>query len=162
VGLLAISIPRIGSDGGNDTRAAAEADAADASADDLRLLATDTDLNPESLEAAAEAYVSQRTASQEGQTAEAAPNASAAASGSIPARSLSAGKTAQALRCLRSAFAGFPGQVTRLERVTFEGSPAYLAYVLEGPGAGQPADAVTLWVASTTDCSILSLTSASL
>jgi hypothetical protein len=161
VGLLVVSIPRIGSGGRDDTRASVEAGTSDAPAD-LRLLATDIDLDPGSLQDAAKAFVTQRATSSEDQAAEAAPGAPTAASVAAPARSLGAGRTDTALRCLRSAFTGFPGQVVRLERVTFEGSQAYLAYVLEGPGAGQPADTVSLWVASAADCSILSLTSASL
>ena len=47
----------------------------------------------------------------------------------------------------------------RLVEASFEGTPAYLAFVLEGPGADQPADQMTVWVAARDDCSIVSLTS---
>ena len=70
-----------------------------------------------------------------------------------------AARSAEALRCLRTAFEGFPGDPVRLVEASFEGTPAYLAFVLEGPGADQPADQMTVWVAARDDCSIVSLTS---
>ena len=68
-------------------------------------------------------------------------------------------RSSEALRCLRTAFEGFPGDPVRLVEASFEGTPAYLAFVLEGPGADQPADQMTVWVAARDDCSIVSLTS---
>ena len=70
-----------------------------------------------------------------------------------------AARSSEALRCLRTAFEGFPGDPVRLVEASFEGTPAYLAFVLEGPGADQPADQMTVWVAARDDCSIVSLTS---
>lgn len=157
VGLLAVVIPRIGSDASGDATSAPETVAADQRGE-LRLVAGNRDLDPSSLEAAAEAYVSdQRIA--EAAEASGVAGASAAAP---PAPTLGIAKTEAALACVRSAFEGFPGTVVGLERVIFEGSPAILATVLEGPGAGQPPDTVSLWVASVPDCSTVSIASASL
>jgi len=74
-------------------------------------------------------------------------------------KTVGAAPSAEALRCLRTAFEGFPGDPVRLVEASFEGTPAYLAFVLEGPGADQPADQITVWVAARDDCSIVSLTS---
>ena len=54
------------------------------------------------------------------------------------------------------------GELQTLIRARFKGTPAYLAVFTEGPGAGQPADTVTVWVLATTDCRILSFSSAQL
>jgi len=40
----------------------------------------------------------------------------------------------------------------RMIQAKFEGTPAYIAVFAEGPGAGQPADHVVIWVVSTQDC----------
>jgi hypothetical protein len=48
----------------------------------------------------------------------------------------------------------------QVKRASFEGEPAYLGYVLEGPGAGRPPEALSIWVAAIDDCSILTIASA--
>jgi hypothetical protein len=68
--------------------------------------------------------------------------------------------SARATECLRTAFTGHPGDLVRIRRATFDGTPAYLGYVLESPGAGQPATLVSIWVAAVEDCSIVTFTSA--
>jgi hypothetical protein len=70
--------------------------------------------------------------------------------------------TDDALECLRAAFPTLSGGPIRLIAARFEGTPAYLGLFLTGPGAGQPPDTATVWVAARHDCSILSSTQASL
>jgi hypothetical protein len=68
-----------------------------------------------------------------------------------------------AFRCVRRAFEEQPtGRLTRLIQARFEGRAAYIAVYLEGPGANQPPDAGTVWVAARDDCSILSFAQARL
>jgi anti-sigma factor RsiW len=71
-------------------------------------------------------------------------------------------QTDKALACVVKSAPDQPGELQSLIRARFQGTPAYLAVFLEGPGAGQPADAVTVWVFATTDCRILSFSSAQL
>lgn len=71
-------------------------------------------------------------------------------------------QTAKALECIARSAPDEPGDLQSLIRARFKSTPAYLAVFLEGPGAGQPADAVTVWVFATTDCRILSFSSAQL
>ena len=47
----------------------------------------------------------------------------------------------------------------RLIQAKFGDTPAYIAVFAEGPGAGQPADHVVVWVVSSGDCRILSTAS---
>jgi anti-sigma factor RsiW len=68
-----------------------------------------------------------------------------------------------AFRCVRRAFEEQPaGRLTRLILARFEGRAAYIAVYLEGPGANQPPDSGTVWVAARDDCSILSFAQARL
>ena len=46
-----------------------------------------------------------------------------------------------------------------MQEATFEGTPAFIAYVLEGPGADSPPDFLSVWVADAEACSILTFTS---
>ena len=71
-------------------------------------------------------------------------------------------QTNKALACVAKSAPDQTGELQSLIRARFEGTPAYLAVFLESPGAGQPADAVTVWVLSTKDCGILSFSSAQL
>ena len=71
-------------------------------------------------------------------------------------------QTDKALACVAKSAPGQGGDLRNLIRARFEGTPAYLAVFLEGPGAGQPTDTVTVWVFATEDCSILSFSSAQL
>ena len=68
-------------------------------------------------------------------------------------------RSARAVACLERAFPGFPGRIVRLRRATFEGTPAFIADVLESPGADTAPDTLSIWVAAIEDCSILTLTS---
>ena len=43
----------------------------------------------------------------------------------------------------------------RLIDAQYDNTPAYIAVYAEGPGAGQPADRVVVWVVATQDCRIL-------
>jgi hypothetical protein len=68
----------------------------------------------------------------------------------------------KALACVVRSVPNDSGDLRRLIRARFEGAPAYLAVFTEGPGAGQPADTVTVWVLATNDCRILSFSSGQL
>jgi anti-sigma factor RsiW len=71
-------------------------------------------------------------------------------------------QTNKALACIVKSAPNQKGDLQALIRARFKGTPAYLAVFTEGPGAGQPADTVTVWVFGTTDCGILSFSSAQL
>ena len=153
VALLAITLPRLG--GG--TAADSAADGALPTAPDtrdLRLEIVSTDFDADSLQAEAQTsaarYADPTSDPQEG---------AALSSPAGATKTEGAARSSEALRCLRTAFEGFPGDPVRLVEASFEGTPAYLAFVLEGPGAEQPADQMTVWVAARDDCSIVSLTS---
>jgi Putative zinc-finger len=158
VGVLAITLPRIG--GGADDSggvAASAPERAAASPGPLRLEVQATDYDPDSLGAAAREFA----VAQRGETEDAGALGGATAS-PAPVSLAGPSKTEAALTCLRTAFPDFPGRPVRLIRASFEGTPAYLAYVLEGPGAGQAPDTVSIWVASAHDCSILSFSTVNL
>ena len=90
--------------------------------------------------------------------------ASGAAAATAPAPSAfgTQAQTNKALDCLVTSAPDQGGELQTLIRARFKGTPAYLAVFTEGPGAGQPADTVTVWVLATTDCRILSFSSAQL
>ncbi len=68
-----------------------------------------------------------------------------------------------ALGCVTQAFEAKPaGRLRRLIQARFDGRPAYLAVYLESPGAGQPPDSATVWVAAKADCTIVSFAQARL
>jgi hypothetical protein len=71
-------------------------------------------------------------------------------------------QTNKALECVAQSAPDESGELQSLVRARFKGAPAYLAVFFEGPGAGQPADTVTVWVLATKDCAILSFSSAQL
>lgn len=71
-------------------------------------------------------------------------------------------QTDKALACVTKSAPDQSGDLQNLIRARFQGTPAYLAVFFEGPGAGQPADTVTVWVFATDDCRILSFSSAQL
>jgi Putative zinc-finger len=71
-------------------------------------------------------------------------------------------QTDKALACVVRSAPDERGALQRLIRARFKGSPAYLVVFAEGPGAGQPADAITVWVFASNDCRILSYSSAEL
>lgn len=66
-----------------------------------------------------------------------------------------------AIRCLRSSGAEISAghQLVRLIDASYEGTPAYLGVFLEGPGAGQAADTVVIWIVAKQTCEILDLAS---
>jgi hypothetical protein len=153
VALLAITLPRLGGGTAADSGAADQALPATPDARDLRLEVVSTDFDADSLQAEAQtsaARYADPTSDQEG---------AALSSPAGATKTEGAARSSEALRCLRTAFEGFPGDPVRLVEASFEGTPAYLAFVLEGPGADQPADQMTVWVAARDDCSIVSLTS---
>lgn len=71
-------------------------------------------------------------------------------------------QTQKALRCIVKSAPDETGLLTRLIKARFQGTPAYLAVFLEGPGADQPPDAVSVWVFATDGCAILSYSNARL
>jgi anti-sigma factor RsiW len=158
--LLAIALPRLG-DGADVAGTAADGAAEAADGGPVRLELDATDYDEPALQAAAAAFAG----SFEGAAAGAiegdvtAPEATAAASGD-QARVAGPGRSAKAVACLQEAFPGFPGRLVSLRMGSFEGTPAFLGFVVEGPGGGADPDAVSIWVASARDCSILSLASA--
>jgi anti-sigma factor RsiW len=73
------------------------------------------------------------------------------------------GSAASSKRCIQQS--GLPtdsprDHLIRMIEAKFDGTPAYIAVFAEGPGAGQPADHVVVWVVSSQDCSRI-LTTAS-
>ena len=153
VALLAITLPRLG--GGTASDSAADGALPTApDTRDLRLEIVSTDFDADSLQAEAQTSAARYAGDTSDQEAAAASPAAA-----TEGKTAGSARSAEALRCLRTAFEGFPGDPVRLVEASFEGTPAYLAFVLEGPGADQPADQMTVWVAARDDCSIVSLTS---
>jgi hypothetical protein len=155
VALLAITLPRLGGGSAADSGTADQALPAAPDARDLRLEVVSTDFDATSLQSEAQASATRYADATSDQEAAALASPAAATEG----KTVGAAPSAEALRCLRTAFDGFPGDPVRLVEASFEGTPAYLAFVLEGPGADQPADQMTVWVAARDDCSIVSLTS---
>lgn len=49
--------------------------------------------------------------------------------------------------------------LVRLIQAEYEGTPAYFALFAEGPGAGQPASTIVVWIASEDGCRLLSAAS---
>ena len=156
VALLAIIIlPALGGGDSASDSTGVQALPAAPDARDLRLEVVSTDFDATSLQSEAQASAARFADT----TSEPQENAAEASSPTGAAKTEGAARSAEALRCLRTAFEGFPGDPVRLVEASFEGTPAYLAFVLEGPGADQPADQMTVWVAARDDCSIVSLTS---
>jgi anti-sigma factor RsiW len=163
IALVALAVPRLGTSSDDAGSGGLEAaDTAVASSGPLRLALDGTDYDVTSLQEAATAYAATLmandgaagTAPAEGATASAAPDEAVRFAGRT--------RTAEATRCLREAFPDFPGEIVAARLARFDGVPAYLGFVLESPGAGTPPDTLSIWVASTEDCSILSITSARL
>lgn len=164
VGLLAIALPRIGGGAADEGAVAPSASRAAPAPGELRLEIQRTDYDADSLGTAAREFATTVESPEEAPAQDGAQElgGGTTASPAATSRFASAARTAPALRCVRSAFPKFPGRPVRLIRASFDGTPAYLAYVLEGPGAGQPPDTVSIWVASVGDCSTLSLSTVSL
>lgn len=168
VALVALVVPRIGGSS-DDPQTAADAEgapgeAASGAEGPLRLRFDPTDYDEERLGEAAASYaaaIQPASPATDGTLGDAGAS-EVAATAAPSATELRAGgrkPTDRALACLQQAFPGYPGRIVEVRRATFDGEPAYLAFVVEGPGVGEPADAVTIWVASAEDCSIVTLTS---
>jgi Putative zinc-finger len=161
IGLLAVTLPTIGSSE-NDAAPQAAGDAtAQLSPSSLRLEVVDTDYDATTIADEARRFAAESTTDR-APTADSGLAAEAQTAAGSPAKILGRAKAARAMTCLETAFPDFPGTPVRLVQASFEGTPAYLAYVVEGPGAGQAPDTLSIWVASSVDCSILSLTQAAL
>lgn len=151
VALVAIAAPRLGTSSDDSGSGGVEAaDTAVAPPGPVRLVLDDTDYDVASLQETATGYAASLMAASD-----------AAAAGATPAEGATAGaaRSAEATRCLRRAFPGFPGEIVAARLARFEGSPAYLGFVLERPGPGLAPVTLSIWVASSQDCSILSITS---
>jgi hypothetical protein len=162
VALVALVAPRIGGGGEAERAADVGGAAATASEDAIRLEIAGVDYDPASLQQ--EAAATAGRLADLGSAAEGQVRAESSGAVTAPDARREAGPaaSARARRCLQTAFTGHPGELVRIVRARFEGTPAYLGYVLEGPGAGQPPTLLSIWVAAAEDCSILSLSSAEL
>jgi hypothetical protein len=69
-------------------------------------------------------------------------------------------QTGKALACLQRGAPDAGNGLTRLIQARFQGTPAYVAVFLQGPGANQPPDKVTVWVVAKKGCRILSFVQA--
>lgn len=78
------------------------------------------------------------------------------------ASTLEPGRTDEALACVRTAYPAAPGVPVRLIQALYGGTPAYLGVFLSDPGAGQPPDTVTIVVAATHGCTVLTTTQGAL
>ena len=151
-GLLVVSLvlPKVGGSSNDATdRALSDAGGAESGASATSTEATaleiqDVDYDESSLSALSASY---KAVDQGGVATSQAPEA---------AFSATPQQTQKALRCIVKSAPQETGQLTRLIKARFQGAPAYLAVFLEGPGADQPPDAVSVWVLATDDCAILS------
>ena len=163
VAFVALVVPRLGTSSDDAGSGGLEAgDTAVAPSGPVRLALDGTDYDVAGLQEAATAYAATLTTGDDGAGTGPAEGATAVATPDEQMRFAGRARTAEATRCLRRAFPGFPGEIVAARLARFEGDPAYLGFVLESPGAGTPPDTLSIWVASTEDCSILSITSARL
>ena len=96
-------------------------------------------------------------AAEEGKAAEATTAPPAAFASTVQD---SKERTSLAKDCVRqSGIQGPQDVLIRLIEAEFEGTPAYIAVFSEGPGAGQPADHIVVFVVAKGDCRILSTVS---
>ncbi|MEO8475781.1 MAG: zf-HC2 domain-containing protein [Actinomycetota bacterium] len=148
--LIAVVLPKVGTDGASD-RAASSADATQPTVAGTETLAAlglelqKIDYDEVAIQTLASGYARSTASSASGAIATSGPLGTPA-------------QTARAQGCVASAFPGFPGSPIRLLAARFRGTPAYLAVVLEGPGPGQSADTVTVWVVDRATCDALSFT----
>ena len=163
--LIALVLPRLGS-GDDDAQTVAGnagVEAAASGEERLRLEIDDSDYDKAATEAKATTFASRlRAGRPAAEGAVDGPGAPVVATADDAARYAGNAASARARRCLRLAFPEYPGRLVQIARATFEGTPAFFGTVVEGPGAGQPPDTVSVWVAAVEDCSILTITSASL
>lgn len=168
VAVLAVTIPNLGGGTDNSTRAAnvggggagaAGSEAATAPKDALSALGglehESTDYDQSSVQALA------GLAAREGASFSIAELAPSASTTPVPAPAKELTDPSAAIRCLRSSGAEISAdhQLVRLIEASYEGTPAYLGVFLEGPGAGQAADTVVIWIVSKQSCAILDLAS---
>lgn len=146
--LLALVLPRVGGGGaGSADRAAPAAvsasSAPEAAAVPLEIQGTD--------------YRSDALSTLATTTATALAGGAPAEGGSAPTRAAGSADATAGAACIQRAFRQVPGALVRMILARFEGTPAYIALYAEGPGAGQPADAVTVRVADAQRCRALSI-----
>lgn len=157
--VVALVLPNLGQDRGpaadakrnalEEGRAAAAATPLDATQIEIER----TNYDRASLTALAASYAAQ------GEAGQAAVQAPAATTPFTPGTREQAQR---ALGCIARSAPDETGQLVRLIQARFQGAQAILAVFLEGPGADQPPDAVSIWVFATKGCGILSYSSARL
>lgn len=125
-------------------RAAAAASALDAPQIEIQR----TNYNRDSLTALAASYTGQAGDAQ--------------ATAGVPVVPGTPEQVQRALKCIARSAPDEGGQLVRLVQARFQGASAILAVFLEGPGADQPPDAVSIWVFATQGCGILSYSNARL
>jgi anti-sigma factor RsiW len=152
VAIVALALPDIGGSNGGASSAAMGASRELSPPDAIEIQQTNYDSS--AVLALARTYMR-----------EAAPQADAGMTAAAP-RAVEAGVD-QAVACVRSALTSetdptltVQGDPVRIIRARFEGIPAYLGVFLAGPGPDQQTDTVTVVVASTKGCSVLSSTQA--
>jgi hypothetical protein len=74
----------------------------------------------------------------------------------------SPGEVEKAISCLTRAFGPLPAPPARLVQARYQEAPAIIGVVLTGPGNEEPPDTVEIFVASLTDCAVISSTRAPL
>ena len=115
------------------------------------------DYDDTGIQAVALAAVDAVVAAEDAQAAEATPAPPAAFASTVQD---SKERTTLAKDCVRqSGIQGPQDVLIRLIEAGFEGTPAYIAVFSEGPGAGQPADHIVVFVVAKDDCRILSTAS---
>ncbi|MGZ4132420.1 MAG: zf-HC2 domain-containing protein [Actinomycetota bacterium] len=145
--LVALVLPRVGQ--GPSGAASAEGSAAKAPTGPLTLEVQHGNYDTASLQALGVAFGATVVRSSSAPVAQAETSAGAA----LPAGSLSPEATPKALACVQKAWPTLDGQdPVRLIAARYEGRPAYLAFYLQGPGAGEPPDLLSITVTWAGSC----------
>ena len=160
-GLLVFTLvlPRIGESGSDDNRAGAQEAGRDAESTKVLFGASGIEIRHENFD---NASLTELVNSYRAQDSAGGAALGEASTGAGPAPVGSQAQTDKALGCIVQSAPDEKGDLIRLIRARFEGTPAYLAVFMDGPGANQPADTVTVWVFATDDCRILSFSSGQL
>jgi anti-sigma factor RsiW len=149
-----LTLPKIGgTSGGAGRNHKAESSgfgSAAATATGVEVVATDFD--PARLTELARSFVAESS----GTVTSASGTPIGASAPLAPSGAARPASVAEANHCIFTAFRRAPGALVRVLQASFRGTPAYLGFYEEGPGAGQPADLLTIRVASIDGCAPLS------
>ena len=161
VALVALVVPRLGSSSNGENVAASGPAARELATDGpVRLQLEETDYDGSALQEVATALTASLNASLAADAAAPTDVGTEAASVGAPSEARFApGRTRMAVACLRKAFPNFPGEIVQVRQATFEGEPAFLGVVLESPEPGMPPQLLSIWVAATGDCTVISIAS---